>query len=166
MSRGIIVAIAEATTNGGPRRRMVRGTRQRGGNGCVEKLADYSIVGPVVSVNRNAPWRFVVLLSRRSADRSPAASSRMHRKGEGAPCKFKVTPGGGRGILNFVATTNHHNTIYSKILIYRSPALISKHQTQGELDTLKSNTPLHPLNTITILSNSKLSTALNKNNDY
>lgn len=28
----------------------------------VEKLADYSIVVPVVSVNRNAPWTFVGLL--------------------------------------------------------------------------------------------------------
>lgn len=47
-------------------------------HGCVEKLADYSIVGPVVSVNRHASWRFVVLLSHRSADQLPAAPTRIH----------------------------------------------------------------------------------------
>ena len=45
---------------------------------CVEKLADYSIVGLVVSVNRHASWRFVVLLSHRSADQLLAASIRIH----------------------------------------------------------------------------------------
>lgn len=65
------MVIAEVTTNalreegvgrsGEERRRqgvVVESRRQRG----VEKLADYSIVEPVVSVNRNAPWTFVALL--------------------------------------------------------------------------------------------------------
>jgi len=53
--------IAEATTNV-PRDEGVGRSREKGmagdsrGEVSVEKLADYSIVKPVVSVNRNAPW--------------------------------------------------------------------------------------------------------------
>jgi len=59
--------IAEATTNV-PRDEGVARSREKGMTGdsrgevSVEKLADYSIVKPVVSVNRNAPWTCVVLL--------------------------------------------------------------------------------------------------------
>lgn len=68
--RDMIVVIAEATTNAARRGRGWQkpggmgsaGGSSRGGDGGVEKLADYSIVEPVVSVNRNAPWTFVVLL--------------------------------------------------------------------------------------------------------
>lgn len=72
-SKGDLVEgiVAEATTKTVARVRVTRAGVGSGGggggHGCVEKLADYSIVGPVVSVNRHASCRFVVLLSRRSA---------------------------------------------------------------------------------------------------
>lgn len=63
---------------------MVRGTEgcAGGGNGCVEKLADYSIVGPVVSVNRDAPVAFCCLF----IVAVPTTGSRLHppRISEGA----------------------------------------------------------------------------------
>lgn len=76
VEEGIIAAIAEATTKTVARVRVGAGG---GRHGCVEKLADYSIVGPVVSVNRHASCRFVVLLSRRSAAEPPAAPGRIER---------------------------------------------------------------------------------------
>lgn len=70
-SKGDLVEsiVAEATTKTVARVRVTGAEVGSGGrgHGCVEKLADYSIVGPVVSVNRHASCRFVVLLSRRSA---------------------------------------------------------------------------------------------------